>query len=310
MLVAGSSSRRYYTSTYPIGYYFVAEPPRSAIMWSIIMSKIHPTAIVDPSAELDGVVEIGPYCVVEGNVKIGAGTVLQAHCVIHSYTEIGENNQLSPFVVLGGGPQDYGFEPGTISYVKIGDNNMFREGVTINRATGEGKITVVGNNTMWMANSHAGHNAVVADNVICANGVALGGYAEISPRAILSGGVMIHQFTWIGDMVMTQGMAGASCHVPPYCLLAEGINVLVGLNSVGLRRSDHISREDHKQIKEAFNLTYRSHLSKVQILEKMDACTDWGEAAGKFRDFIHKVVSAEKPYNRALCKYSHKHKMR
>ena len=274
------------------------------------MSKIHPTAIVDPSAELEGVVEIGPYCVVEGNVKIGAGTVLQAHCVIHSHTEIGENNLLSPFVVLGGGPQDYGFKAGTISHVKIGDNNMFREGVTINRATGEGKTTLVGNNTMWMANSHAGHNVIVADNVICANGVALGGYSEVAPRAIMSGGAMVHQFTWVGEMVMTQGMAGISSHVPPYCLLAGGINILIGLNSVGLRRSDHISREDHNQIKEAFNLTYRSHLPKEQILEKMDACTDWGEAAGKFRDFIRRVVRAEKPYNRALCKYSHKNKTR
>jgi len=273
------------------------------------MPKIHPTAIVDPSAELDGTVEIGPYAVVEGDVKIGAGTVLQAHVVIHSHTEVGCNNQIHPFVVLGGGPQDYGHKPGTVSYVKIGDNNVLREGVTINRATGEGNVTVIGNNTMWMATSHAGHNAVVADNVVCANGVALAGYSEIGARAILSGGVMIHQFTWIGDMVMTQGMAGASCHVPPYCLLAEGINVLIGLNSVGLRRSEHISREDHKQIKEAFNLTYRSHLPKSRILEKMDACTDWGRAAGKFRDFIHKVVDAEKPYRRGLCKYSHKHKM-
>ncbi|MDP6635263.1 MAG: acyl-ACP--UDP-N-acetylglucosamine O-acyltransferase [Phycisphaerae bacterium] len=274
------------------------------------MSKIHPTAIVDPSAELDGAVEIGPYAVVEGDVRIGGGTVIRSHAVIRRYTEVGENNQIDSFVVLGGGPQDYGFKPGTISYVKIGDNNVFREGVTINRATGDGNVTVVGNNTMWMANSHAGHNAIVADNVICANGVALGGYSEISTRAILSGGVMIHQFTWIGDMVMTQGMAGASCHVPPYCLLAEGINVLVGLNSVGLRRADHISREDHRQIKEAFNLTYRSHLPKSKVIERMDACTDWGAPAMKFRDFIHKVVSAEKPYRRGLCKYSHKHKTR
>jgi len=274
------------------------------------MSRIHPTAIVDPSAELDRTVEIGPYAVVEGNVRIGAGTVLQAHSVIHKYTTVGENNLISPFVVLGGGPQDYGFKDGTVSYVKIGDNNMFREGVTINRATGEDKTTVVGSNTMWMANSHAGHNAVVADNVVCANGVALGGYAEISPRVILSGGVMIHQFCWIGDMVMTQGMAGASCHVPPYCLLAEGINMLVGLNSVGLRRSDHISREDHRQIKEAFNITYRGHTSLSRVLEDLDACTDWGPAAVKFRDFVHKVVNAEKPYKRGLCKYSHKHKTR
>ena len=274
------------------------------------MPKIHPTAIVDPSAELDGAVEIGAYAVVEGNVKIGGGTVIHPHVIIRSHTEIGANNQIHPFTVLGGDPQDYGYKSETITYLRIGDNNLFREGVTINRATGDGKVTVVGNNTMWMANSHAGHNSVVKDNVICANSVALAGYAQIAPRVILSGGAMVHQFTWIGEMVMTQGKAGVSCHVPPYCLLAGGINVLVGLNSVGLRRSEHITSEDHRQIKEAFDLTYRSHLPKLEILEKMDACSDWGPAAAKFRDFIHEVVNAEKPFKRALCKFAPRNKTR
>jgi len=274
------------------------------------MSKIHPTAIVDPSAELDGAVETGAYAVVEGDVRIGGGTVLHPHAIIRRYTRIGENNQVHPFAVLGGDPQDYGQKPGTISYLQIGDNNEFREGVTISRATGDGNVTIVGNNTMWMANSHAGHNAVIQDRVIFANNVALAGYAQIAPRVILSGGVMIHQFTWIGEMVMTQGMAGASCHVPPYCLLAEGVNVLVGLNSVGLRRAEYISSEDHRQIKEAFDLTYRSKLPKSKVLAKLDACSDWGAAAGKFRDFIHRVVNAEKPFNRGLCKYSPKSRLR
>jgi len=274
------------------------------------MSKIHPTAIVDPSAELDATVEIGAYSVVEGDVKIGGGTVLHPHVVVRSHTEIGENNQIHPFTVLGGDPQDYGYKSETITYLRIGDNNLLREGITINRATGEGNVTVIGNNTMWMANSHAGHNAIVQDNVVCANSVALAGYAQIAPRVILSGGAMVHQFTWVGEMVMTQGKAGVSCHVPPYCLLAGGINVLVGLNSVGLRRAEHITSEDHRQIKEAFDLTYRSGLPKVKILEKMDACSDWGPAAVKFRDFIHEVVNAEKPFKRALCKFAPRNKTR
>jgi len=274
------------------------------------MSKIHPTAIVDPSAELDATVEIGAYSVVEGDVKIGGGTVLHPHVVVRSHTEIGENNQIHPFTVLGGDPQDYGYKSETITYLRIGDNNLLREGITINRATGEGNVTVIGNNTMWMANSHAGHNAIVQDNVVCANSVALAGYAQIAPRVILSGGAMVHQFTWVGEMVMTQGKAGISSHVPPYCLLAGGINVLIGLNSVGLRRAEHISSEDHRQIKEAFDLTYRSGLPKAEVLEKMDACGDWGEAACKFRDFIHKVVDAEKPYKRALCRFTPRAKSR
>ncbi|MCP4375267.1 MAG: acyl-ACP--UDP-N-acetylglucosamine O-acyltransferase [bacterium] len=274
------------------------------------MSKIHPTAIIDPSAELDSTAEIGPYCVIEGDVRIGADTVLHPHVVIRSHTEIGENNQIDSFSVMGGDPQDYGYKPETISYLKIGNNNIIREAVTMNRATGDGNTTVIGNNTMWMAGSHAGHNCVVADNVVCANGVALAGYSQIARKVILSGGAMVHQFTWIGEMVMTQGKAGISSHVPPYCLMAAGINILIGLNSVGLRRAEHITKEDIRQIKEAFDITYRSGLSKMQILEKMDACSDWGEAADKFRDFIHKVVDAEKPFQRALCRFTPRIKSR
>jgi len=274
------------------------------------MSKIHPTAIVDPSARLDGAVEIGPYAIVEGGVRIGGGTVIRSHAIIRRYTYLGENNKVHPCAVIGGEPQDYGFDSGMISYVRIGDNNVFREGVTINRATGDGNSTVVGSNTMWMANSHAGHNAIVDDRVVLANGAALAGYSHLGPRAVLSGGAMVHQFTWIGEMVMTQGMAGVSCHVPPYCLLAEGVNHIVGLNSVGLRRAPDISKEDHRQIKEAFNLTYRSKLPRDEALEKMDACTDWGPAAGKFRDFVHKVRNAEKPFKRPLCKFVPKFRIR
>jgi len=268
------------------------------------MSRIHPTAVVDPSAELDGAVEIGPYAVVEGDVRIGGGTVIHAHAMIRRYTSMGENNQVHPCAVIGGEPQDYDFDPAMISYVRIGDNNVFRESVTINRATGDGKSTVVGSNTMWMANSHAGHNVIVGDKVILANVAALAGYSRLGPRAVLSGGAMVHQFTWVGEMVMAQGMAGASCHVPPYCLLAEGINHVVGLNSVGMRRAPHITDEDHRQIKEAFDLTYRSKLNREKALEKMDACTDWGPAAAKFRDFVHKVMNAEKPFKRPLCKFT------
>jgi len=274
------------------------------------MSRIHPTAIVDPSARLDGAVEIGPYAIVEGDVRIGGGTVIRSHAVIRRYSYLGENNRVHSFAVIGGEPQDYGFDSSMISYVRIGDNNIFREGVTISRATGDGNTTIVGSNTMWMAYSHAGHNAIVDDKAILANGTALGGYSRLGPRAILSGGAMVHQFTWIGEMVMAQGMAGASCHVPPYCLLSGGINLVVGLNSVGLRRAPEITDEDHRQIKEAFDLTYRSKLTRAKALEKMDACTDWGPAAQKFRDFVHKVMNAEKPFKRPLCKFAPRIRMR
>ena len=264
------------------------------------MPTIHPTAIVDPAAELGDGVEIGPYCVVEADVKIGPGCRLREHVVIRRYTTLGRNNVLDAFISLGGEPQDYKFDPATVSYLRIGDDNIMREGVTISRGTGAEGATVVGSGCYWMVGSHAGHNVVVGDRVVLVNNVSIGGHAEIGSRAILSGSVLIHQFTWLGEMIMSQGNAGAGMHVPPYCLIV-GNNGVAGLNSVGLQRAEHISAEDRRQIKEAFSLTYRSGLTPTQALAKMDQCADWSEAAGKFREFVRRVLGAKAPYARGLC---------
>ncbi len=264
------------------------------------MASIHATAIVDPQAELAEDVEVGPYCVVEGDVKIGAGTVLRPHVIVRRYTTLGEGNFVDSFTVLGGEPQDLKFDPATVSSVRIGDFNRFREGVTIQRATGDGGETRVGNRTFWMATSHAGHNSEVHDEAVLVNGAMLGGHATLGRAAILSGNVGVHQFTWIGERVMSRGNAGASMHVPPYVLISD-INRVVGLNAVGLRRAPDLSREDCRQIREAFNITYRSGLTPANALKRMDACGNWGEGAGKFREFVRRVIAAQPPYNRGLC---------
>jgi len=257
--------------------------------------------MVDPHADLAEDVEVGPYCAVEADVRMGAGTVLRSHVVIRRYTSLGSGNFVDSFSVLGGEPQDFKFDPKTESYLRIGDHNVFREGVTISRATGHACATTVGNGTYWMAASHAGHNAVVGDETILVNGSVLAGHAEVGRRVILSSHAGVHQFCWIGDLVMVQGNAGLSMHVPPYMLVATPTNKVVGLNVVGLRRAPYLRGEDRRQIKEAFRITYRSGLTPTQALERMDSFTDWGEGAGKFRDFIRKVLTAESPHNRGLC---------
>ena len=264
------------------------------------MAKIHPTAVVDPSAVLADDVEIGAGAVVESNVSLGAGTVLRPHSVVRRGTTLGKGNLVDSFAVLGGDPQDLGFDRKTDTYVRIGDDNTFREGVTISRATKPGEATVIGNRTYWMANSHAAHDCVIGDDVVIVNAVLLAGHVVVGDRAILAGATMVHQFTWIGESVMTQGGSGTGMHVPPYSLLA-GVNEIVGLNSIGLRRNPTLTNEDRKQIKEAFKLTYRSSLSPALALAEMDKAADWGTAAGKFREFVRKVVTAEKPRNRGLC---------
>ena len=264
------------------------------------MANIHPTAIVDPEAKLAEDVEVGAYCIVEKDVEIGPGTVLRSHVVIRRYTTLGAGNRVDPFVVLGGDPQDLKFDTDQVSYLRIGDCNVFREGVTISRATGRDQATVVGNKTYWFANSHAGHDARIEDEVILVNGALVGGHSTIGRGAILGGNGMIHQFVWVGEKAMFQGGGHTGMHVPPYVMCAN-VNNVISLNSVGLRRSKEISTEDRRQIKEAFDITYCRGLTRKQALEKMDACGDWGAAAGRFREFVRKVLSAEKPYNRGLC---------
>jgi UDP-N-acetylglucosamine acyltransferase len=264
------------------------------------MATIHPTAIVDPGATLADDVTVGPFCIVEDDVTIGAGTTLRQHVVVRKHTTMGTNNFVDPFVVIGGEPQDLKFDFDTVSYVKIGDNNVFREGVTVSRATTPGGATTIGSNTYWMNNSHTAHDTTIGDGCIFAGGAMVAGHATIQDRAILSGCVMIHQFTWVGEGCMAQGGAAVGQHVPPFCLFAE-INNVVGLNAVGLRRAAHLTDQDRKEIKEAFRLTYRAGLSVEEAMEQMDANDDWGAPAGRFREFVRQIIAAEKPYNRGLC---------
>lgn len=264
------------------------------------MPKIHPAAVVDPAAVLADDVEVGAGAVVEAGVTLGPGTVLRPHSVVRRGTALGKGNLVDSFAVLGGDPQDLGFDRAAETFVKVGDGNTFREGVTISRATKPGGATVIGNRTYWMANSHAAHDCVVADDVVVVNAVLLAGHVVVGERAVLAGATMVHQFTWIGESVMTQGGSGTGMHVPPFTLLA-GVNEVVGLNVVGLRRHPSLTNDDRKQIKEAFRITYQSSLSPALALAEMDKAADWGAAAGRFRDFVRRVVSAEKPRNRGLC---------
>lgn len=265
------------------------------------MATIHPTAIVSPQALLADGVDVGPGAIIESDVTIGEGCRIGPYAIIRRYTSMGRLNVVDAHVVLGGDPQDFKFDTNSRSYLRIGDNNVFRECVTINRATGEGQATIVGNRTFWMVYSHAGHNAVIGDDVIFANGAAMAGHTTVERGAVISAHGVLHQFCWMGERVMIQGNAGSTMHVPPYVIVGRRLNCVLGLNVVGMRRAADLTAEDRKQIKEAFVLTYRSGLSRAKALERMDACTDWRPPARGFREFVRKVYTAVKPYNRGLC---------
>jgi UDP-N-acetylglucosamine acyltransferase len=264
------------------------------------MPEIHPTATVHADADLAEDVVVGPGAIIEADVSIGAGCRIGAYSVVHTYTRLGRNNTVDAHVVLGGLPQDLGFDPDTPTYVQIGDGNTFREFVTINRATTEGGATTIGNDNYWMTGSHAGHDVTVGNNVILANGAMMGGHSTIDDGVVFGGGTAVHQFCHVGERAMFQGLSANSMHVPPYCI-HTGVNIICGLNRVGIRRAKHICVEDRRQIKEAFDLLYRRGLSPARALEEMDARDDWDAPARTFVEFIRECLAAEGPFVRGIC---------
>jgi UDP-N-acetylglucosamine acyltransferase len=258
---------------------------------------------VDPRAHLGDDVEVGPGCIIEPDVEIGAGTVLREYAIIRRYTTLGRGNYVDTGCVLGGLPQDLKFSPQTVTYLKIGDNNVFRERVTISRATKPGGATTVGSGTYWMESSHAGHDSAVHDGAILVNGSALAGHTVLERKATISAHTGIHQFCWVGEMSFGQGNSACTQHVPPFVMWA-GRNQVIGLNVVGMRRAG-LSAQDRAEVKEAFSILYRRGLPMNKVLEVMDQCKDWAPAAASFRQFVRRVHQAARPFNRGLMRARH-----
>lgn len=223
--------------------------------------NIHPTAIVDPAAQLGANVEINPYAIVGAGVKIGDGTKLGPHAVIHPFTTIGANCTVHAHAVLGDLPQDYAFQSDVRSFVVIGDRVMIREHVTIHRGSKPDTVTEVGDECFLMAGAHLAHNVKLGRRAIIVNNALLAGYVEIGEGAIVSGGAVIHQFTKVGRLAMLSGLSGIGKDIPPFCVCAGvHLNAVAGLNVVGMRRAG-IGADQRKQIKRAFDLLYRSGLN-------------------------------------------------
>ncbi len=221
-----------------------------------MVSRIHPTAIIHPKAELADGVQVGPGTVIGDRVSIGAGTEIGAHVVLEGWVEIGENNRIFPGAVIGTEPQDLSYR-GDVSKVLIGDRNQIREYVTIHRPTQADALTSIGSDNFLMAYAHVAHNCQIEDQVIIANAVELGGYVRVESRAVIGGLTGVHQLVQIGRCAMVGGMSRISRDVPPY-LLVEGSPARVrGLNRVGLRRSGiEASSSAFTELKQAYRLLY------------------------------------------------------
>ncbi len=231
------------------------------------MATIHPTAVIDPEARIGENVEIGPFCVIGPKTAIGDGTVLAPHVVIEGFTTLGRNCRVSPGAVLGGLPQDLGFK-GEDTFVEIGDNVVIRECVTINRATGEGKATQVGDGAFIMAYSHLAHNCILGREVILANNVQMAGYVEIGDYSFISGTTVIHQFVKIGRMTIMAGFSGTRQDLPPFAMCNGRPATVVGINKIGLRRRG-FSSEDRMVLRKAFNLIWFSNHNTSQGVEQV-----------------------------------------
>jgi len=220
-------------------------------------TKISALSQVDPGARIGEGVAIGPFCVVGPNVSIGDGTVLSSNVVLTGNTTIGSGNRFWPHTVIGGEPQDVSWQDSETEIV-IGDNNIFREGVTVNRgAEKEDGITRIGNNNMFMANSHVAHNCRIFNNVILVNGVLLGGHVHVHDGAIVSGNSVVHHFSTLGRLSFISGGCRVPHDIPPFMLAAGSDNpTLKTINIVGMRRAG-IANASIEVVKEAFRLLYR-----------------------------------------------------
>jgi len=205
--------------------------------------KIHPTAFVDPSAELHDGVIISQGAIVGPNVIIGKGTEIGPNSVISGRTQIGINNKVFPSVFIGLDPQDLKYK-GAHTEVIIGDNNTFRECVTINKATDEGEKTIIGNNNLLMAYTHIGHNCELGNRIVLSNSVQVAGHVKIEDKAIIGGCLGIHQFVHVGYLAMIGGMTRVDRDVPPFCLAEGHPGRLRGLNRIGIKRSGLIENKD------------------------------------------------------------------
>ncbi len=230
---------------------------------------IHPTAIVHPNANIARGVDVGPYCVVGENVSIGTGTVLQAHVVVNGWTEIGENCQIFPFATIGAASQDRKYH-GECAYVKIGNETIVREYVSIQRATGENEVTAVGNDCLLLAYTHIAHNCILGDHVTMSNLAQLAGHVEVGDYATIGGQAGVHQFTRIGRYAMIGGASKISKDVPPFFLVEGNPAEPYGLNSVGLRRAG-FTIEERNEIKKFYKILYNPKMNVSQAVEAMKA---------------------------------------
>lgn len=257
-------------------------------------ATVHPSSKIGPGAVIEADVVVGPHCVV------GAGTRLRTRSMLVEHVTLGEHNDVHPYAVLGGDPQDRSFKEDQRGEVIIGDRNIIREHCTINRGNWNGPPTRVGSGCYLMTLAHLAHNSSIGDNVVMANGAVLAGHARVGNGVVMSAYIMVHQFVIVGDGVMFRGGSGVGMHVPPFVVVA-GENFVAGLNRVGLARNPEITRQDRDEIKRVYRAIYREREAQPihDVLARLQD-ESWGPAASKFLAFCVDALAQEPPRRRGL----------
>jgi UDP-N-acetylglucosamine acyltransferase len=237
-----------------------------------LMSRIHPTAVVAPGANVAADATIGPYCVIGEDVSIGAGSTLASHVVVDGHTTVGRDCQLFSFACIGTQTQDLKFTGGT-THVEIGDGTTLREYVTVNSGTVDGEVTRVGQRCHILAYCHVAHGCQLGNGVIMSNLATLAGHVTIGDNVVVGGMTGIHQFVRVGNNVMLGGMTKIVKDCPPYMIIDGNPARLRGPNSIGLERHG-FSTEVRKQMRAACRLLMREDLSVKQAVAEITTAVD------------------------------------
>jgi UDP-N-acetylglucosamine acyltransferase len=233
-----------------------------------VTSQIHPTAVVDPTAELGQDVVVGPYVVINAHVKVGDRTKIGPQVVLGAFTSIGEDNSIHGQASLGGDPQDFSYH-GEDTRLVIGDRNTIREFVTINRGTVKGGgVTKVGSDCLLMACSHIAHDCDIDDGVILANNVLLAGHVKVGRRANISGSAAAHHFVTIGEFAYVGGLTRMVQDVPPYVILDGPPTRVRDLNKIGLRRGG-VTEDEILLLRDVFRRVFRTDKPRIQVCAEL-----------------------------------------
>ena len=254
---------------------------------------IHATAVIYPGAKIEEGVEIGPYAVIGSEVTIKKGTKIGPHVVVEGWTTIGENCQIYTGAVIGSPTQDLKNE-GKRSYVEIGDGNIIREYVTINRATHAEGVTRIGHRNLLMINAHIAHDCILGDGIILGNLATLAGHVVVEDRAIIEGLTGIHQFIRIGRHAFVGGYSKVVKDIAPYLKVAGQPTKVYGINTLGLERSG-FSPENINNIEKVYRILFRSKLNVTQGLKRL-------EEGGGLTPEVRPMIEFIKNSARGICR--------